>query len=955
MKQLRHYFVFCLLIWVSTAISQSLPRLTLVNQGHSARINEILFTADGSQLISVSDDKTIHVWETSTGDLIRTLRPFSESGFSGRIYCATLSPDDRFLAIGGFFPDNEIRIIDLQQSPDVVILKGHKNVVSKLRFSADGSRLLSASNDQSVRIWNLTYSAGKVSGVPGPLFTGHTAPVYDIAWTLDNQRFVSASLDGTLRLWNAQSSGSPVVMKMHIDKVYSVAVSPDGNTIASGGNKGDVLIWDSQGSYRQRLPSVEQPVTGLAFTPEGRLMVTSERTQLVDVEAGVVTHRFPWPAGGGQVTASAVFNSKMTAIAGGFEGDIILFQNSDYEPVRIMKGKGRIPRKIELGGNLTVGIGYRGEKVSRYFDLSSVKFYWNKSEVQTRPAVANESGYQLQKLDDYTLSTGFSGSVKNEPRTDGRILSFAILSSNKIGVGSDYSFKIYDRQGKLLSELKGQNGEIWDLAPSADGRLVVAACGDQTISVWNMETGEKLVSLFVAENNEWIVWTPQGYYEASAGGEAFLGWQVDHRPDRISDFYPASTFQSTHHFPEVVKQTLRFGSFQKAKDYIGELNPQTIQKPQQGVVQSTPTAVPPAVDEAPKIEWITPQTFESESNGPEVLIRVKISSASDIALVRILVDGRTPDASRSVVSYGKDYVLEQRIKLMSKLTEVRIFVRNASAKALSEPRRINWRGGMNPDSGTLQLMDHNTRPNLHFIGVGISKFIESKYDLNYAEADASAISEIFSKPGEMYNQSFSQKLLDGQATRENIIRAIKDLKKNVTEKDVVVLFVASHGFIFENDFYILPHDARSGDLPGTSVRWDQLSDDLATLPCKVLLILDACHSGQLGANFSTKAVDNTEALRTMASDEYGVVIMSASTGAETALESDAWQHGAFSYSILEGLLQGKADVKKDGIIHLAELDLFTSERTIELTNGHQHPTTQKPSTIKRMPLIRTSK
>ena len=954
MIQLRLFYIFSLLTWVSPVLSQSPPRLTLVNQGHGSRINEIAFTTDGSQLISVSDDKTIQVWEPSTGDLIRTLRPFSESGFSGRIYCSALSPDDRFLAIGGFFPDNEIRIIDLQQPTDVVILKGHKNVVSKLRFSTDGSRLLSASNDQSVRVWNLTYSAGKVSGVPGMLFTGHTAPVYDIAWTLDNQHFVSASLDGTLRLWNVQSSGGPVIMKMHIDKVYSVAVSPDGNTIASGGNKGDVLIWDRQGNYQQRLPSVDQPVTGLVFTPEGRLMITSDRVQLVDVKSGVVLHRFPWSVGNGQVTASAIGNSKMTAVAGGFEGDIILFQNVDYEPVRIMKGKGRIPRKIELGANLTIGIGYRGEKISRYFDLSSIKFQWNKSEVQTRPAVTSEGGYQLQKLDDYTLSTGFSGSVKNEPRTDGRILSFAILSSTKIGVGSDYSFKIYDRQGKLLSELKGQNGEIWDLAPSADGRFVVAACGDQTVSVWNLETGEKLVSLFVAENNEWIVWTPQGYYEASAGGEAFLGWQVDYRPDRISDFYPASSFQSTHHFPEVVKQILRFGSFQKARDYIGELNPQTIQKPQ-GVAQPTITSVPPAVEDAPKIEWIAPQMFETEVNGPEVLIRAKISSTSDIALLRILVDGRTPDASRSVVSYGKEYVLEQRIKLTSKLTEVRIFVRNATTKTLSEPRRINWKGGLHPDAGTLQLLDYNTRPNLHFIGVGVSKFKESNYDLNYAEADASAISEIFSKPGEMYNQSFTTKLLDGQATRENIIRTIKDLKKNVAEKDVVVLFIASHGFIFENNFYILPHDARSSNLPGTSVRWDQLSDDLATLPCKVLLILDACHSGQLGTNFASKAVDNTEALRTMSSDEYGVVIMSASTGAETALESDAWQHGAFSYSILEGLLQGKADVKKDGVIHLTELDLFTSERTIELTNGHQHPTTQKPSTIKRMPLIRTSK
>ncbi|MFM8858672.1 MAG: hypothetical protein ACKOEW_00970, partial [Methylocystis sp.] len=66
----------------------------------------------------------------------------------------------------------------------------------------------------------------------------------------------------------------------------------------------------------------------------------------------------------------------------------------------------------------------------------------------------------------------------------------------------DYSFKVYDRQGKFLSELKGQNGEIWDMISTADNRFVIAACGDQTISLWNMEFGEKLVSLFISENNE---------------------------------------------------------------------------------------------------------------------------------------------------------------------------------------------------------------------------------------------------------------------------------------------------------------------------------------------------------------------------------------------------------------------------------------------------------------------
>lgn len=944
------FLILIPLFYAYPGISQSLPRLAISAQGHTSKVNEILFSSEGTRLISVSDDKNIHMWDTGTGELIRTFRTFSQSGFSGRIYCAALSPDDKFLAIGGYFPENEIRIINLNKDSDVVLLKGHKNVVSKIRFSSDGQQLLSAGNDQTIRLWNLTYSAGKISGSPGKIFMGHSAPVYDIAWAPDNRKFVSASLDGSLRLWNI-AGGDPVLMRMHIDKVYAVSFSGDGKFIASGGNKGDILIWNGDGTYRKKLSPFESPVTALSFDPVGKLLAVTDRGQMIDPESGVIISRLAWSPTSGNVTAGALYKNQQAALAGGFEGSIVIYRNPGFEPVNILKGKGRIPRKIVLTGLMTVGIGYRNEKINRFFDLSALKFLWDKSGGNIISPVQSAGGYQLQKLDDYTLSTGFSGSVKNESRQDGRILSYALLGENRIGVGSDYTFKIYDRQGKFLSELKGQNGEIWDMISTSDNRFVIAACGDQTISLWNMESGEKLVSLFISENNEWIIWTPQGYYDASAGGEAFLGWQIDEDASVLSAFFPSTTFQSTYHNAEVVRQTLRFGSFKKASDYIGELGKApVVSAPVKAVVPA-----PPDVESAPKIEWFYPEQFEMTVSSPEVVIRARVTSAKEITMMRILVDGRIPAGERSTLVRGKEIMVEQKIKLNGELTEIRIFAKNETARTLSEPRRIYLSGNNNKGTESLQIVDYSLRPDLFFLGIGISKYRSPDYNLNFAEADAKSMSDVFRSPGSMYKETNITTLTNEQATKEGIVRSIRELKSRVSEKDVVVLFIASHGFINDNNFYVLPHDAVPGNLPATSVKWDQLSADLADLPCKVLLILDACHSGQLGTNFAARTPDNTEALRTMASDEYGVVIMSASTGSETALESDAWQHGAFSLSLLEGLAQGKADVKKDGVIYLTELDLFVSERTIELTDGHQHPTTQKPSTIRRLPLFSTSK
>ena len=149
---------------------------------------------------------------------------------------------------------------------------------------------------------------------------------------------------------------------------------------------------------------------------------------------------------------------------------------------------------------------------------------------------------------------------------------------------------------------------------------------------------------------------------------------------------------------------------------------------------------------------------------------------------------------------------------------------------------------------------------------------------------------------------------------------------------------------------MLTHDADKNNLVGTCLNWSDIADLLGSLPCKVLLFLDTCHSGALGASItsSEKYLKNTEALREMGSNEVGVVIMSGSTGEESSLESAEWEHGVFTLSLIEGIQNKKADLKADGLIELRELDFFVSNNVNELTQGKQNPTTQKPSTISKL-------
>ena len=84
-------------------------------------------------------------------------------------------------------------------------------------------------------------------------------------------------------------------------------------------------------------------------------------------------------------------------------------------------------------------------------------------------------------------------------------------------------------------------------------------------------------------------------------------------------------------------------------------------------------------------------------------------------------------------------------------------------------------------------------------------------------------------------------------------------------------------------------------------------------------------------------------------DDYGVIVMCSSMGREESREDDAWGHGAFTRALIEGL-RGAADYDHDGSVTLNELDLYVTERVKTLTEGKQHPVTQKPTTIRSFPI-----
>lgn len=236
------------------------------------------------------------------------------------------------------------------------------------------------------------------------------------------------------------------------------------------------------------------------------------------------------------------------------------------------------------------------------------------------------------------------------------------------------------------------------------------------------------------------------------------------------------------------------------------------------------------------------------------------------------------------------------------------------------------------------------KPNLYILAIGISEYQDAAVNLTYAHSDAQALVEKFSEmQGVLFNNVYARAILNREATLVNIKTGINWLEREATQHDVIVMFVSSHGALdHKGNLYILPTDFNAYNLFATALNIRDLTEGINGVPCKKLVLLDACHSGQSGFDLlelgSSKGADVDKVVQELIEQEPGLTVMTSSSGREYSYETVTWGHGAFTKAILEGF-DGNADLDGDQVIKLKELDYYVSERVKSLTGGRQHPFT----------------
>lgn len=266
--------------------------------GHLACVRAVVFSPDSKTLYSGSEDRTIRVWGQSAGNLEQAwsgLESFVLSGHTGIVGAVAFHPNGQLIASAGE-SDKSIRVWDVEKREPVAVLTGHQVAPRSVAFSAAG-QLFSSGADTTIRSWDIDMQQQQ------SVLEKHSRYVSTFAISPDGQLLVSGAEDkeggGELFVWDLTTgqvrtelrrTASNLITALFgtkAEEIWSVAISPDGKLLASGGGKtgrGELLLWNlAEGTVEAKLEGHADRVRCVAFSPDGTRLASCDRNGRVCV------------------------------------------------------------------------------------------------------------------------------------------------------------------------------------------------------------------------------------------------------------------------------------------------------------------------------------------------------------------------------------------------------------------------------------------------------------------------------------------------------------------------------------------------------------------------------------------------------------------------------------------------------------------------------------------------
>jgi len=440
----------------------------LTLSGHGDQVFDVSYNRDGTRIATSGDDGFVRIWDASSGEQLLSL-PFEEGQAFIRVAFSFISvaftPDGGRIAASGPSDDpNWVKIWDAATGQLLFSGNlGHSSPPLGIAFSPDGRLAATAGLDQKARVWDT--ATGQV------LYTlsGHTYEINSIDFSPDGTRLATASGDGTARVWEITPAREALFIPF-ADSVTSnwsmgLSYSPDGTRILTDYTAGNATIWDANsGKELLQLSPQDTNILNTSYSYDGRLIATASEDNTITVWDGQTGKPRITLVGHKGFISQTAFSPDGTRLASAsFDSKIIFWD--------LTSGKALFKLTGPVEGFNSIAYSPDGKRLLSG-DRSRNGAIWDAT-----------TGQKLFNLPGWYFDDIWSAAYS----PDGK---YVALGGHTGAIG------IWDATtGQKLLDLKGKSARVVGIAFSPDGKWIAAASADGTAQMWNTATGANLWSL----------------------------------------------------------------------------------------------------------------------------------------------------------------------------------------------------------------------------------------------------------------------------------------------------------------------------------------------------------------------------------------------------------------------------------------------------------------------------
>lgn len=924
---------------------------------------------DGKFVVYENSDTDLVLWDLERGAERKTLK-----GHGGAINSVRFSPDGKYIAWGGI--DNLVNLWNLAEGNKVKGLAGHDSVITRVLFSPKGRHLLSESQYGTLKVWDVDTGEEIIS----PVNSG-------VRFSFDDRYILTQSSKYTVILWDTEG-GDKLSIGEHEQPIVYFGFSSDGKYVITS-DQGRVVSWNikkgtatyfpwsrfernsadggyvllSSGFDDTTLWEIENRIkikvfkdSEAIFSPNAQYVLTKSRENIVTLHitdnGTELWSRDNCSLNSG--TLSFLPDGKRLLLATG-NNDLILLDTGSGSELSILKGHADKIISVEVSTDGKYALSRAEDGITMLWDLTTGgqireiagskaslskdgKFVLLKKNIDGRLIKLwdNSSGREVLRL------AAQKGAHSADISPNGNYL--AVISG--FLDYHDSTIEVWDlRRGEKIWTFKEPFSLLKSIVFSSTNEHVKVVKGDNSICVYNFQTGDRTHFISSLDSDEWIVTTHDGYWDSSRSGGDLVAMVRD------LDVWNVDQFAARNNRPDIILERLGSRDERLMGHYYSQYRKRLRKLGIREEDLSEDFHVPSA------------QILQTTENGKYVELLIKLSdSRYYLKSYNIFVNDVPIFGSKGRSITGRSITKTDRVKLTSGVNKIEVAC-------------LNEKGAESYRALTHAFFDREIIGDLYFMGFGVSHYKDHSINLKYAHKDVEDLADVFQGMKGEYNKIHIRAYLNEEVTSEKIKKA-KNFLVNAEEDDTFVLFIAGHG-VHDTDeyttYYYLTHNTDLNNLKDTAANFELIEGLMQGIaPRKKLFLMDTCESGEVEDEVQNNynAMASSRGIRPRTTVELrglkakaatrrtylyqknryiyndlirrsGAIVFSSSKGGEFSYEMDEIENGLFTEEIIQALSTNKADKNRDNRVSTDELRDYVSAAVAKKSGNLQHPTVDR--------------